>query len=48
MYGDGKGGVELFMRAHLEKHILGKGRGFLIIGDSFPTVNNPNTPKVEF
>lgn len=46
--GSGQAGVELFMRALVEKHILGKGRGFLIVGDNFHAVNNANPPVVEF
>ena len=35
------------MRAHAEKYILGKGRGFLIVGDSFPALNNVNSAAVD-
>ena len=32
--------IEWFLRAHEEKHIAGKGRGFLIIGEGFTYLNN--------
>ena len=39
IYGNGEE-IEWFLRAHEEKHIAGKGRAFLIIGNRFTSSNN--------
>ena len=35
------------MCANVEKHTIGKDRGFLMIGDSFPALNNENSKYVD-
>ena len=39
VFGNGEE-IEWFLHAHEEKHIAGKGRGFLIVGNRFTQSNN--------